>query len=521
LSFGVYFPFDNDPYGIQGARGQTPGFELFMALLAMGSHVKLGVLAQSGLMVPMAALIIFTGYRLGLTLAGDTAGGMAAMLLLFTTIFRRAAGMRGTAVDFALIALGLAFFFDRRRSRALTILGALILGASIPTHAIDGTFAMMVAGVGALLWLAAGDSNRFVAGVICLVGAGLFGLPELAIGLGRAVPFPLMPLSQFAGIALILFGAGRLNESKFDSAGMLPRLAKAMVCVLIVTIIYFNASGRNSIYEQVMTQFPILFIFMLMGLIVWAAADDSATGSFGLAIAVFALLLGATNQFLGSIVVLSGNGVFQSAVSDIGYKVEEYWTPYFLVFPAAILFAMLYDLNSRRRLVVVLGMLVMLIYPWLPRYDTSYDYNEHSVSEEWGIGLSPPITGNWDGTTLPRWTMTPTDFALTDFLRKEQASGRITTDTHVLHIAHDASVGGDFCRFPVFTGIDDDPVVPQVEDWFKGSRVRPLSELREALARNYPYILEQVSPPPWVKDPPDGYEQVFHQGPLRLFRRKQ
>jgi hypothetical protein len=50
--------------------------------------------------------------------------------------------------------------------------------------------------------------------------------------------------------------------------------------------------------------------------------------------------------------------------------------------------------------------------------------------------------------------------------------------------------------------------------------VRPISELREALAANPPYILEQYRPPPWMKTPPDGYDEVFHRDSLELFRRK-
>ena len=115
------------------------------------------------------------------------------------------------------------------------------------------------------------------------------------------------------------------------------------------------------------------------------------------------------------------------------------------------------------------------------------------------------------------------DLALMDFLRREQAAGRITTATHVLHIARDAKVLGDFNHFSVFTGINDDPIlydIPATDiGWFAGGRVRPMMQLREALAKHPPYILEQVPAPSWMKEPPDGYEEVFRRGTLRLFRR--
>ncbi len=208
---------------------------------------------------------------------------------------------------------------------------------------------------------------------------------------------------------------------------------------------------------------------------------------------------------------------------DIAYKLEEYWCPYFLIFPAAIPFAMLYEAKARTRPLVVLALLSILIYPWHPWQEVSYDYTEHSIVEEWGIDLGTAARGFWVESHDGRWTMTPADFALVDFLRGEQASGRITTATHVLHIAHDAIVMGDFNRFAVFTGIDDDPMVYEIDPgdigWFAGSRLRKISELPQALAERPAYILEQVSPPAWMKEPPDGYAEVFHRGALRLFRR--
>ena len=518
LSFG-YHPFDNDPFGCWGPRAETPGLELFFAMLAMGSRVKLGVLAQSGTMVPMAALIIFTTYRLGVTLAGDTVGGMAALFLSFTNIVRRMTGMRGTAVDFALVALGLAFFLDRRRSPTLVAMGAIVLGAAVAGHAIDGGLAMLVAAAGALLWLAQRDSERFAISVLCLSGAALFAMPEVAIGMARHVAYPLLPLCQLVGLLLILLAVRRLSPGEVRDSKLVSWLSKGLVALLIVIVIHSNASGGDSIFTELMSEFPLLFLFALGGLIIWAASDDGSRQSLGAAIVVIALLAGTGNEVLNSLMSFSGSEVYQTALMDVGYKLKEYWCPYFLIFPAAIPFALLHDTRERTRLVVILALLTLLIYPWLPRYNVSYDYNEHSIPEEWNIELSGAAGGGWPETHDSRWTMNPDDFALVDFLRAEQASGRIGTDTHILHIAHDANVTGDFNRFSVFTGIDDDPIIPQIEGWAKGSRTRTTSLLAQALAERPPYILEQVSPPSSIKNPPDGYEEVFRRGTLRLLRR--
>ncbi len=525
LSFGVYLPFDNDPYGCWGPRAQTPGLELFFAMLAMGSHVKLGVLAHSATMLPMAALIIFATYRLGLTLATDAVGGIAALLLFFGDIFRRMPGMRGTALDFALVALGLAFFLDRRRSRTLIALGALILGTAFAGHAIDGGLALVVAAAGTLLWLARRDLEWFAISALCLAGAALFALPELAIGLGKALPYPILPLLQFAGIALVLFAARKLRSPAPPTQDRLPWLAMGLVLILLGAVVYAHASMRDSMFETLLTQFPLLFLFAFGGLLIWAGLEDPASQSMGAALVAIALLLGAAYDFLNPLVSAMGGGeAFASGIGDISFKLEEYWCPYFLVFPASIPFALLYYARQRTRPLVIFALLTLLIYPWYQRTNVSYDYDEHSIAEDWAINLATAAGGFWTGTPDSRWTLGPPGFALVDFLRGEQANGRITPATHILHLAHDVIVMGDLNRFSVFTGINDDPIVYDIPatdiGWLAGGRVRPISELRQALAEHPAYILEQVAPPSWMKNPPDGYQEVFHQGDLRLFRRQ-
>src|SRR5215469_1191289 len=59
LTFRRYLPFDNDPYGYWTPTAQTPATELLYAFLGLGAHIRLGVLAVTGAMVPMAVLIIF------------------------------------------------------------------------------------------------------------------------------------------------------------------------------------------------------------------------------------------------------------------------------------------------------------------------------------------------------------------------------------------------------------------------------------------------------------------------------
>ena len=177
ITFGVYLPFDNDPYGYWDASSQLPGLELFYALLGLGSGTSLALLADTAAIVPMAAFLVLTTYRLGRTIAGDLAGGMASLLLLATMCLRVLTNMHGRSVAFVLIAMGLAFLFDQERNRVRVTMGALALAAAVATHAIMGALGMMVASATVLVWLASGEVRAFLAGVGVLAGATLVALP--------------------------------------------------------------------------------------------------------------------------------------------------------------------------------------------------------------------------------------------------------------------------------------------------------------------------------------------------------
>ncbi len=524
LAFKIYLPFDNDPYGCWGARAQTPSLELFYAALALGASVKQGILAHSAVMMPMAALIIWTTYRFGVTCLGDVGAGYATLLLFFTNMFRRLPGMRGTALDFALVALGLAFFFDQRRSRTLLALGCVFLGTAVAGHAIDGALAMAVAGVGSLAWLLIRDYQRVQASVIGLTGAVLIAVPELMIGLGRPVPYLALSVAQICGVGVILFAVRDFNRNEIAPLPALVVMSKLSTAVLVIGAIYGFANLSDPFWRNLWQEFPILFALMVIGLLIWIVRT-STVQAVGRIVTVIALLAGLLYPLGVQLLNSAGGDVFHSGLADIGLKLEQYWYPYFFVFPAAMLFSAMSAKWPRAQAGVLSALLVLIIYPWYPRFHVDYDYNEHSIAENWGIDLSTAAGGFWVTTPDSRFTLDEAGIALVRFLKKEQAAGRITTGTHILHLTHDVTVLGSFNRFAVFTGINDDPVVyyiPETDIFYgyvAGSRVRMVSELGEAIAQQPPYILEQVSPPPGMPDRPPGYQEVFHQGELRLLRR--
>lgn len=522
VTFGVYDPFNNDPYGCWGPYAQTPALELFYAMLAIGSHTYRAALAESAAMLPMAGLMIFATWRIGKMMFDDASGGVASLLLFSTCLFRRAQGMRGTAVDFALVALALAFFMSRR-SRVLFAAGALMLGTAVASHAIDGGFAMIVAGVGAALRLADADYRGFDASILALAGAMLVAAPEFLIGLNHPVPYPVVPAIQLAGVAAILFAA-RWAPGEAPSSGrewLLAAINRSMIALFVVAVLYRHATQPFSLYQQISDNLPILTLLCFGGLIAVFAAPPGANCSRYAGLAAAALLLGILGEYLDPILrTMSHNPSTGMMASDIGIKLWDYWCPYFLTLPAGFLFGLAYERWSRP--VTLFFLLALLIYPWHQIKDpVDYDSVEHSVTEHWGFNLETAALGYWAGHTDRRWTFTPEEMGLIEILDAEVAAGRITPATHVLHLS-DSISSWTMVQFPVLTGINDDPIEVQHDPnnlWEGGSRVRGMNQLAAALAERPPYILEQIPAPAWVGEPPRGYQKIYDSWPVRLYRR--
>jgi hypothetical protein len=523
ITFGIYLPFDNDPYGIWVPAAQSLGLDLFLAMLGLGAdlHAGAGALAQSQAMLPISVLMIFASWRLGKTLFNDTAGGIAALLLFWTCLFRRAQGVRGTVVDFALIGLGLAFFLDPSHRRTLIALGGMILGAAVASYSLNGGFAMIVASTGVVFWLVEGDYRLFIAGLLCLAGTTLIAVPDIAISTGRHLPYLALAGSVAAGIALILVVSARIPlTSQIGNRKALRILNMSVIAAFVFAVLLRQSQERYSLFHKVAEDLPLLMLLCFAGLVAAIAVswrDDEAPIPYAGLVAV-ALSLGLVGEYVD---VLAHTPQYQlSLLWDVAIKLWDYWCPYFVLFPAGFAVALAYDRWSRPAVFFVL--MTLLIYPWHQISDpVDFDSVEHSITEHWAFNLHTAAEGYWAGHSDRRWTFGDHERPVIDLLEKEIAAGRITTKTHILHIAHDTSSWTLF-QFPILTGIDDDPMeVDHNPDnlYQVGSRVRGLSDLPAALAARPPYIIEQVPPPASLGDPPAGYDLILTSGGIRLYRR--
>ncbi len=534
VTFHTYLPFDNNPYGLWSDFAQAPSLEAFYAVLALGSHTRLMALAESGAMVPMLALIMLGVYRLGQTFLGDVTGGMAAILFLGTTMLERGTSMRASTSDFALVGVALGLFLDSRQNPTRTAVGALLLGASIPGDPIFGGLAMGTAAGGVLLRLAKQDRRGFAAGAACLAGALLFGAPEFPIALAIPLRYPILLLGQLAGIAIIL---AAVNASSAKSAGDTKLFRALSMGAVAAAIVILPLRGRFDVslnlYPALYGTFPLLTILAVGGFVLLLAGSWIAPGQTPNAgVLAFALLLAVIVRLLEAIVSpLSSGPVTDAMIYHVTSKMLEYWCPYCLLIPAALPFAFVYRRWSRP--VAVFAVLAVLIYPsHLPSsqpvsnehaaFKLRMDNEQHSLIEQMYYSVHIAARGAWAGSPDRHWIFGPAEFALLDVLDQEISAGRITVDTHILHLTG-RSIWSSFVQYAAFTGINDDTVEYYYDPhylYYWGGRVRPATEFDAAMAQGPPYVLLDIEPPDETRFPPDGYKEIFRQGDLRLFRRE-
>ena len=520
VTFKKFLPFDNDPYGYWTPLARVPAVELFYAMLAMGSFTKLAVVAEMAALVPMSVLAIFASYRLGRAVIGDVGGGIASILMLATTLIIHFYSMRGTAVAFVLVAVGLAFFNDPQRRPVRTALGALALGTAVASHAIIGGLGIATAGIAVIIRFLEGDVIGTLTEAVCLLGALMVAFPEFAIALSLKVPDLVLPVAQLIGLAVICYAASRL-QPRPSKHTVIGRLAIMGLMLALLLIVGSNPSSLVMVHS-LRDQFPILLILCAAGF-VWAIYLERRQ-SYAIWLIAIALLIGSFADYATSASWWPLTGT-QGSFSrlDIGFKLSEYWLPYFLIFPAAMVFDGVYHRWSKWLSILVLLAFVML--PVGAPLSQGLSYTEHPLAEEWAWEWQLAKQGWWGGTLDTRWAQGPDELALNDVLRDEIRAGRITTATHIVHVTQHTIMFEDVLLFSLYTGIDDDlyiiqPAASLDEGTTAGSRLHPIRMLPYALAVRPSYLVVHGEAPPSLTLPPDGYDEIYNRGGVRLFRRE-
>ncbi len=529
LTFGWYLPFDNDPYGYWDAASQCPGTELLYALLGLGSGVRLATLAETAAMLPMTALFILGTYRLGRTIGGDIMGGMSALLLFATIFFRVMPYMHGREVTFVLVAVGLAFVLDERRTPARLLVGALALGTGVAAHAIIGGFGMATAALSMLLWLVAGDLVGLLLGALLLLGASLVAAPTIAVGLRAPLPYPLLPLAQLVGVGVCVLAARGLGGRPVRDF-ILARVLRWGLGLLAIYLLWTHPAKLGVLGDQ-WNRFPLLSVGAIAGFAAMIWYDLRRPSRVQLGPVVVAFLFGVgldyvSREWWTTFTVPT----VQTAVEDFYHKVD-YWNPYVLVLPTACAFTLLYRTVSRR--LAVYALVALLFYPWKDgSAHPDPNYHQHSIAESYAYSLQISKNGYWGATGHRRWGQSAAELEVADILREEIAAGRITLATHIVHVTPHVILYQDNVLFSVYTGVNDDGYVARYEfdRSIAGGRLHPITALPEALARKPPYIVIHEStanaeklyesmerfPPETFQD----YDELLNRDGVRLLRLK-
>jgi hypothetical protein len=406
------------------------------------------------------------------------------------------------------------------------LLGAMALAIALASHAIIGALAMLVA-MSVLI------RERW--GIVVLMGIGLLALPEVLIALNLVVPYPVLPALQGAGLGMMVLGARRLEETTREW-----RWVSVLVIAITVGILIWcpEWSGLRVMFRR----YPILYIGATLGL---GFAAMLPRRRFGRPLANGSNPYVAQWDISGARYIAVGivtsfaldclsrrwwtaipNLAVGLAIEDLYHKIE-YWLPYLLVLPTAILARRVADFLGIRT--TVYALLALLCVPWVCRHEVcDPNMNTHALVQEWAHSAEFAKGGYWGSTGDRRWAQSPAQFALSNTLLAEVAAGRITTDTHIAQVEPAIILYQDTVLFSVYTGINADTYM---EDWVldrstAAGRFYPIDAFHERMMNappSYIVIHEWTLNNRHLRDAPPTppeYEELLNEEGMRLLRRR-
>lgn len=526
LTFGRYEPLDSDPYGFWDAGSQCPAAELLYAWLGLGSGVPYAALGQTGAILPLAILLLLAVYRLGRTIGGDVTGGFASLLVLATILMRVLPFSHGRTITYVLVAAGLAWFAEQPGSAVRRALAGLVLATAVGSHAVVGALGMGVAALTIVVECFDLGLRKTVAGIVLLAGASLVAFPEVVVGVRLGVPYPVVPVVQLAGIAVVMASA-RAFAGEDPYARLLTRVLRvALVLVLVWATLRFPPmlGGLQDHWRR----FPMLFYGSAVGLLalLWDGAVRRTTAR--ITPVLVALLLGMVAEKISAEYWQSfGDPRVGIAVQGFFRKVD-YWYQFAWVVPVGCLAALAARLLGVP--VTAWAVVGILFYPWGENQNPNY--YQQSLAGAWAEQAAVAKGGYWGSTGHRRWGQSEPQLELARVLRREIDAGRIGFDTHVTHLEPYVVLYEDTILFSVYTGINDDTYIalewePDISN--VGGRVFPRREIPAALARRPPYVVvhdktrnNRILPAETtalVASTLGDYEVIFAEDGMRVLRR--
>jgi len=514
VTFQFYDPYHNDPAGLWAQTRQMSGHDAVFSFVALVAGTS-AQLAMTSLIVPFAALQVLALYLLGRTVGGPLTGGFATLFLLQTFVWRRNSDIRGTAIAFTTVAIGLAFLLSRRRTPLRTALGGLALGISIPVNALIGVQGMEVASLASLVeWLDVG--RPLFPAILALAGGSLFAGPQVTIGLGMELPPPVLSLIAVVGAALLAFVA-RFAVREHPRQSRVARLA--MLVGVPAYVLYEHATRQSELVGDQWSGYYILALLAVGGIAVAAHTVWRRPGTHqALALPAIMLLVGLMNHDIASPYRSMGQTLeIRSLAAEVTTKNVVYWWPYAMTIAAGLWCAMLARRWALTPTLVL--MLLLVIYPVRQvESPVEYDGAQLSVAETWGIHLWIATNGYHSGRPDRRWVLDDGWRTIERALRGEIAAGRLDYSTHVLCI----SPSINSIEVPLGSGVAVDLITPQYDPksiWSGNGRARGMDALPAAFAKHPRYVVVENFPPQQFPELAE-YEEMIGARNAHLYRRR-
>jgi hypothetical protein len=339
-------------------------------------------------------------------------------------------------------------------------------------------------------------------------------MAQLGVMLGVSLPSAggLLPVLWAAALGLALEGLLRHGSAPLLRIGLIGAAAVALLLSAERA-----AEGLFGAVNSLGSLFPVLAISAGLG------APLLRRRRTGLLMSGAAL-----GGWLAVSVMLATAPIPASLVESLRFEVPKsfsYWTPVFLAVVAA---GGLSEVQRRlqwpapaRHLILLVFILVVAL-PLRAETTSLSGATEHRLSETATINARFATRGWWVGYPDPRYLIDEAGQELVSVLREEQRSGRLTSDTPVLHLADERAESSQI-PISVFTGVIEWLVTkePDRSIHVDSTRQPHIRELAGLVGPDFPYLV--LEPANLDTDPQPiidaaGYEVVFTNDRGTIFR---
>jgi hypothetical protein len=112
-------------------------------------------------------------------------------------------------------------------------------------------------------------------------------------------------------------------------------------------------------------------------------------------------------------------------------------------------------MRTRNLNLTISGLIATLLFYPFP--GTFIDARPHSILQQWRWDLDTVENGYWAGSVDRRWMLDARGWQVVEAIQTEIDAGRITPQTHIIHLADSSSIW-TLAPISVYTGVNDDVI---------------------------------------------------------------